>query len=350
MSTLTDKTGLHPGALVHVGERKIEKTRIRLIDYNVHEHEENEYETIEECFPFRDRKSVTWINIDGLHDVDLIGKLGEHYKIHPLVLEDILNTEQRPKVEYYEDYIFIVLKMIYFDDESGSIFTEQLSIILKGSTVLTFQERVGDIFNPVRKRIENSIGRIRNVGADYLAYALMDALIDNYFITVDKFADFVDDLEEELVTEPTRDTLNNIYRLKKEILYLSRYVRPVREVVSQLSRDESQLIDKSNEPYFRDLYDHVIQVVDMIDIFRELVAGMLDTYLSVTSNRMNEVMKVLTIMASIFIPLTFLAGIYGMNFDMMPELHWYWGYPIVLVSMIVIAVVMITYFRKRNWI
>lgn len=350
MSSYTKKAGLHPGSLVHVGEKKIEKTRIQVLDYDKENFGKQEYQSVEKCFPYRDTKTVTWINIEGLHETEIIAKLGKHYGIHPLVLEDVLHTEHRPKVEYYDDYMFVVLKMIYFDEESSTISTEQLSIILKGSTVITFQEMPGDIFSPVRNRIENSIGRIRNSGADYLAYSLMDSLIDNYFITIDKLAEVIDDLEEELVNEPTRETLNYIYELKKEVLYLSRYVRPVREVVSILSREESPLIGKSTRLYFRDLYDHIIQVIDMVDIFRDLIAGMLDTYLSITSNRMNEVMKVLTIMASIFIPLTFLAGIYGMNFDVMPELHWAWGYPVVLTLMVVVAVFMLLYFKSRNWL
>lgn len=350
MSKYTEQAGLHPGALIHVGEKKTDRVRIRVIDYDRQNHVKQELENIEDCFSYRDSSSVTWINVDGLHETKVIEKLGKHYSIHPLVLEDILNTQQRPKVEFYDDYLFAVLKMIYFDAEAGSIYAEQVSIIMKGSTVITFQERVGDIFDPVRRRIENSVGRIRNAGADYLAYCLMDVLVDNYFITIDKFADLIDDLEEDLVNDPTRETLNTIYGLKKEILYLSRYVRPVREVVSILSREENELIEKQTRLYFRDLYDHIIQVIDMVDIFRDLVAGMLDTYLSVTSNRMNEVMKVLTIMASIFIPLTFLAGIYGMNFDVMPELHWAWGYPVVLTMMIIVAVFMLVYFKRKNWL
>lgn len=350
MGSYTKKTGLHPGSLVHVGEKKIEKTRIQVLDYDKENFRKQEYQSVEECFPYRDTDTVTWINIEGLHETELIAKLGKHYGIHPLVLEDVLHTEHRPKVEYYDDYLFVVLKMIYFDEESSTISTEQLSIILKGSTVITFQEMPGDIFSPVRNRIENSIGRIRNSGADYLAYSLMDALIDNYFITIDKLAEVIDDLEEDLVNDPTRKTLNYIYELKKEVLYLSRYVRPVREVVSILSREESPLIVNSTRLYFRDLYDHIIHVIDMVDIFRDLIADMLDTYLSLTSNRMNEIMKVLTVMASIFIPLTFLAGIYGMNFDMMPELHWYWGYPLVLSVMVIVAFGMLFYFKRRNWL
>ena len=350
MNPLSKKTGLHPGALIHIGEKKTESTRIFLIDYSRSSYENHELENVDDCFPFRDKESITWINIDGLHDVGLIEKLGNYYGIHPLVLEDILNTEQRPKVENYGDYMFIVLKMIYFDEVESSVYTEQLSLILIGSTVITFQESPGDIFDPVRKRIEGSVGRIRGAGADYLAYALMDSLIDNYFITIDQFAAAIDELEEDMVDNPTQETLSYIYELKKEILYLSRYVRPVREVISVLNREENELIDRSTIIYMRDLHDHVIQVIDMIDIFRDLSSGMLDTYLSITSNRMNEIMKVLTIMASIFIPLTFIAGVYGMNFDRIPELHWYWGYPFVLSLMVLIAVIMLGYFKKKDWL
>lgn len=350
MSDITRKTGLHPGALIHVGEKKQDVTRISIIDYDKDNYTTKVLDEIEECYQFRDTDTITWINIDGLHDTAVIDNLGKHYGIHPLVLEDVLNTHQRPKVEFYEDFLFVVLKMIYFDVESGTTNAEQVSIILKGSTVITFQERVGDIFDPLRSRINNSSGRIRTSGSDYLAYCLMDILIDNYFITIDKVADTIDDLEEELVNEPSRQTLNTIYQLKKEILYLSRYVRPVREVISVLSREDNRMITDSTRIYFRDLYDHIVQVIDMVDIFRDLVSGMLDTYLSIASNRMNEIMKVLTVMASIFIPLTFLAGIYGMNFDMMPELHWYWGYPLVLSVMAIVAFGMLLYFKRRNWL
>ncbi len=344
------KIGLPPGTLIHIGEKKIDKPRIRVIDYDSVQLEEREAETIEECFPYRDKLTVSWINIDGLHDVGVIEKVGNHFGLHPLLLEDILNTEQRPKLEDYGDYLFIVLKMLYYEEEENKIRAEQLSLILGPNIVISFQERVGDAFNPVRERIRNGKGRIRKVGVDYLAYALVDAIVDNYFIILEKFGERIEELEEELVTDPTEKTLQEIHELKREMVFLRKSVWPLRELISGLERGESSLVHESTRIYLRDVYDHTIQVVDTIETFRDMLSGMLDIYLSSTSNKMNEVMKVLTIIATIFIPLTFVAGIYGMNFEGMPELSWHWGYPIVLLSMFVIVALMLIYFRRKRWL
>ncbi|MBN1761981.1 MAG: magnesium/cobalt transporter CorA [Methanomicrobia archaeon] len=345
-----EKIGLPPGTLVHVGEKKAEKIRISIIDYDEAHVEEKEAKTVEECFPFKDKPTVTWINVDGLHEVGVIEQLGAHFGMHPLLLEDILHTEQRPKLEDFGAYLFVVLKMLYFEEGTRKILAEQVSLILGSDFVISFQEREGDVFKYVRERIRNSKGRIRKVGADYLAYALIDAIVDNYFIILEKLGETIEVMEEELVTNPMPDTLQTIHHLKRELIYLRKSVWPLREVISALDRGESPLIQESTGVYLRDLYDHTIQVIDSVETFRDMVAGMLDIYLSSVSNKMNEVMKVLTIIATIFIPLTFIAGIYGMNFDYMPELGWRWGYPAVWFVMCAILITMIVYFRRRKWL
>jgi len=344
------KTGLPPGALVHIGEKKTEKVRIRIIDYDEAHYQAKEAKTIEECFPFKEKPGVTWINIDGLHQVEIVEKIGTTFGIHPLLLEDILNTGQRPKMEDFEDHLFIVLKMLYFDAKDDEIRAEQLSIILGSNFVISFQEKEGDVFNPIRERIGNGKGRIRKMGPDYLAYTLMDAIVDNYFIILEKLGEKLESMEEELLTAPKPATLHAIHKLKREMIFLRKSVWPLREVISVLERGESSLIKESTNIYLRDVYDHTIQVIDTIETYRDMLTGMLDTYLSSISNRMNEVMKVLTIIATIFIPLTFIAGIYGMNFKYMPELEWHWGYFAALLIMASLAVVMGVYFRRKKWL
>jgi len=345
------KIGLSPGTLVHIGKKKIEKVRIRLIDYDEAQLEEKEPKTIEECFPFKDLPTVTWVNMDGLHDIEVMEKLGKHFDLHPLILEDILNTEQRPKIEDFEDYVFVVLKMLYFDEKEDVIRAEQVSIIFGSNFVLSFQERVGDTFDPLRERIRNAKGRVRKMGTDYLAYALMDAIVDNYFTVLEKLDEKIEGMEEELVSNPRPETLQTMHNLKREMIFLRKSVWPLREVVSRLERGESKLVKDSTGIYLRDVYDHTIQVIDTIETFRDMLSGMLDIYLSSVSNRMNQVMKVLTIIATIFIPLTFVAGIYGMNFEYMPELKWHWFYPKAFwLVMIGVAGVMLVYFRRKRWL
>jgi magnesium transporter len=344
------KVGLSPGSLVHIGEKKVEKVRITVIDYDVDQFQEKEVETIEECFPFKDTPTVTWINIDGLHEVQIIEKIGEHFAIHPLIQEDIVHTGQRPKMEDMESYIFVVARMLFYNGEMGEVESEQVSLILGSNYVISFQEKVGDILDPVRERIRNGRGRIRKMKADYLAYALIDTLVDNYFVILEKLGEKIEGMEDELVTNPTSETLQAIHILKREMIFLRKSVWPLREVINGLERGESPLIYESTGMYFRDVYDHTIQVMDTVETYRDMVSGMLDTYLSSLSNRMNEVMKVLTIIATIFIPLTFVAGIYGMNFEFMPELKWHWGYFAALGLMVVIFIGMVFYFRRKRWL
>ena len=344
-----------PGSPVFVGEQKADEVRITVIDYDTEHLEVKELDNVEECCPFKEKLTVTWINIDGLHEITVIQELGNCYGWHPLIVEDILNTNQRTKMDIFDDHIFISLKMLTYNSGEKSLGVEQLSLIMGETYVITFQEIQGDIFDPVRKRIENSKGKIRKMGADYLAYAIVDAVVDNYFKVLENIADEIEDMEEELVTNPSPDTLQRIHDLKREMIFLRKSVWPLREIINGLQREETPLIKESTNIYLRDLYDHTISVIDTVETFRDMISGMLDVYLSSISNRMNEVMKVLTIFAVIFIPLTFIAGIYGMNFNPekspfnMPELNWYFGYPFALSLMVIVGIVMLFYFKRKNW-
>jgi len=344
------KAGLPPGTLVHIGEKKSDTPKITVMDYDEAHFQEKEIKTIEECFLFKDKPTVTWINIDGLHQVEILEKLGECYGFHPLVLEDILNTDQRPKVEDYGEYIYIVLKMLDQSNKSNEILTEQISLILGPSFVISFQEREGDVFDPIRERIRNGKGRIRKMGPDYLAYALLDSIVDNYFVIMEKLGEKIEFLEEEVVKQPIPETLQTIHHLKREMIFFRKAVWPLREVIGSLERGELPLVKETTRIYLRDVYDHTIQVIDTIETFRDMVSGMLDIYLSSVSNRLNAVMKVLTIIATIFMPLTFIAGIYGMNFKYMPELEWRWGYPAIWFAVVLISVSMLIYFKRKRWL
>ncbi len=347
----SNKSGLPPGTLVHIGEKKTEKVRITILDYDETQLEEKEVKTIEECFPFKDKPTTTWINIEGLHEIDIIEKIGNHFSLHPLLLEDIVNTEQRPKMEDYGEHIFIVLKMLSHDDKANQIKSEQVSLVLGSNYIISFQEGIeGDVFETVRERIRNGKGRIRKMGADYLAYSLMDAIVDHYFFILEKLGERIEDIEDELVTNPSQETLRTIHHLKREMISLRKSVWPLREVLGCLERGESSLIQITTRVYLRDVYDHTIQIIDTMETYRDTLSGILDIYLSSISNRMNEIMKVLTIIATIFIPLTFIVGIYGMNFEHMPELKWRVGYFIVWGIMAIVALGMLFYFRKRKWL
>ena len=344
------KAGLAPGTLIYVGEKKAEETRISLFDYDESSFEEKEGARIEECFPFKDKPTVTWINVDGLNQPEIIEKVGKHFDLHPLILEDILNTGQRPKIEDFGNYLFVVLKMIYFDGETEETRIEHVSLILGENFVISFQERVGDVFNPIRERLRKEKGRIRKAGADYLIYTLIDAIVDSYYSILERVGEKIENLEDIVVAAPTPESLQTIHNLKREMIFLRKSVWPLREVISGLSRVESSLVQEATGIYLRDVYDHTIQVIDTIETFRDMLSGMHDTYLSSISNRMNEIMKVLTIFASIFIPLTFIAGIYGMNFSYMPELGWYWGYFAVWGVILFVGISMLLYFRRKRWL
>jgi len=344
------KAGLPPGTLIHVGDREVESVRVTYLDYDEHNMEEKQVSAIEQCFPFKETPTATWINIDGLHDIELMEKLGREFDLHPLILEDVLNTGQRPKFEDFGKNVFIVLKMLGYSEELQAVESEQVSLIFGANFVISFQERVGDVFEPIRERIRNNKGRIRKMKADYLAYALVDSVVDSYFKILERFSERIESMEEELVSDPTEKTLQQIHTMKREVILLRKSVWPLREAVSALQRSESDLIGEVTSVYLRDVHDHTIQIIDTIESFRDMVSGMLDIYLSSISNKMNSVMKVLTIIATIFIPLTFVAGIYGMNFELMPELKWKYGYAAVWLVMLIIGATMVVYFRRKKWL
>lgn len=344
------KIGLPPGTLVFLGEKKVEELKITVINYDEKHYSEKEVKNVEECFPYKDDPHITWINVEGIHQVEIIEKLGEHFVLHPLLLEDVVNTEQRPKIEEYEDHVFIVLKMCHFDQANDEITVEQISLILGANFVITFQEREGDVFNPIRGRLNKARGRIRGKGADYLAYALIDAIVDSYFTILEEFGGHIESLQEELITAPRMENLQVLQRLKRDMLSFRKSVWPLREVINGLVKGEPKLIKEDINVYLRDVYDHTIQVMDTIETFREMLSAMLDIYLSSVGNKMNEVMKVLTIIATMFIPMTFIAGVYGMNFKYMPELEWRWSYPLFWLLIIIILLIMIALFRRRKWL
>ncbi|MFW9993862.1 MAG: magnesium/cobalt transporter CorA [Candidatus Odinarchaeota archaeon] len=343
------KVGQPPGSLELVGRKKTESVEIRTIDYDENQITEKIAGEVEECKPFIDKPTVTWIDVVGLHDSTILKRFGDLLNLHPLVLEDILNTDQRPKVEDHGDYLFFVMKMISITEDHNLVI-EQVSLILGTNYVISFQEIPGDLFEPIRERIREKRGKIRSSGADFLAYSLIDTVTDNYFLILEKIGDRIEFLEEELVTNPDTSTLQVIHHLKTNIIFLRKSVWPLREVVNRLERGESKLIKVETQKYLRDVYDHTIQVIDTVETMRDIVSSMLDIYLSSVSNKMNEVSTFLTIIATIFIPLSLLAGIYGMNFKYMPELEWEFSYPLLLLFMLGISVTLLFYFRRKSWI
>ncbi|MHB8763696.1 MAG: magnesium/cobalt transporter CorA [Deferrisomatales bacterium] len=344
------KTGLPPGTLVHIGDAPAGSATIEVIDYGPDRVEERRLSTVAEVAPYLASDSVTWVNVTGVHDVELVAGLGALFGVHPLVLEDVVNTHQRPKAEAYEGYLYLVVKMIRWNAEEGDLDAEQVSLLVSPNCVVTFQEKPGDVFDPVRDRIRGGKGKLRRSGADYLAYALLDLVVDHYFGALEDLDERVEDLEDELLARPTPAVLEAIHALKRTMITLRKAAWPLRELVAAVERSESPLIAPTTRPYLRDVYDHVVQVIDNVESLRDVLAGYLDIYLSSVSNRMNEVMKVLTVIATIFIPLTFLAGIYGMNFDVMPELHWPWAYPALWAVMAAVAGGLLWFFRRRGWL
>jgi magnesium transporter len=333
-----------------VGERRTAATRITLIDYDAGQMTERQVESIAETYPFRDTATGTWINIDGLHDMAPIQAIGEHFGIHPLTLEDIVNTAQRPKLEIFDDYLYIVLKMLSFDPAAGTVKVEQVSIVLGRNVLFSFQEKPGDVFEMVRDRLRRGKARIRQTGCDYLAYALIDAVVDHYYLVLEQIAEEAEQIEQALLNSPDKNMMHRLHHLKRELILLRKQIWPLREVLASMIRGESTLIRETTVMFLRDVYDHAVQVIDTVESLRDALSGLLDLYLSTLSQRMNEVMKVLTIIATLFIPLTFLAGIYGMNFKYMPELEWPWGYAAFWALIVILAGAMVFFFRKRRWL
>jgi len=345
------KAGLLPGTLVHIGEKLSDTSKVTLIDYDGDHHLEKSIDQIEELRASKDRQTVSWVHIEGIHDTRVLEQLGDVFGLHPLILEDILNTDQRPKMQDMGDYMFIVLKRFCNTcDEHNDISAEQISVVLGPNYVISLQERSDALLDPIREHIKTSKGRIRKAGADYLAYSIIDTVLDSYFGILETLGDKIEIEEEALVNNSTPSTLRVIQHLKRDMIFLRKSIWPLRETISALERSESPLIQDTTGIYLKDIYDHAIQVIDTVETYREMLSGMIDIYLSSLSNRMNQVMKVLTIIATIFMPMTFLAGVYGMNFKHFPELEWHWGYLLFWIINLTIAVVMLILFKRKKWL
>lgn len=329
----------------------MEAAEITVIRYSEDHFKEEKFQDLADLLPaISASELVTWINVDGLHDEALVENLCTHLGIHRLTMEDILSVGQRTKLEEYADYVHVVLRMFDVDTTDDTIDGEQLSFLLKNNILLTFQERKGDVFDIIRTRIREEKGIIRKKKADYLLYSLLDTVVDQYFLTLENFSEKIEELEFALLENPNKETLNEIYELRRESLNLRRCVYPMREMISRFEKLEEPLINKETKIYVRDLYDHTIQIIETVEVFREMVIGLLELYMNSVSNKLNEIMKVLTIMSSIFIPLTFVVGVYGMNFDNMPILHYKYGYYGVWVIMVLIFVAMVIYFKRKKWL
>jgi len=333
--------------LIYTGTARARSVTVTIIDYDADRLDERICTRAGDLQDLITHPTVTWIDVDGVHDPAVIQEVGEAVGIHPLTLEDIANTLQRPKIEDYGNYLYVAVRMLSPDGEFQS---EQVSLVLGKDYVVSFQKQPGDVFGRIRERLRAGSGRLRNEGADYLFYSLLDAIVDGYFGVIEEFGERIEAIEEEVVAEPDRETLQAIYTLKRSLVALRRSVWPLRDVVAELERGESLLIREPTLVYFRDIYDHTIEIAETVETYRDTMTGTLDVYLSSQSSKMNEIMKVLTIIATIFIPLTFIAGVYGMNFAQMPELRHPWGYPAALASMAVVAGVMLLYFRRKGWL
>jgi magnesium transporter len=347
---VSHKAGLSPGTVVRVGDVPPKPAIVSLISYDDKHCIEKKDITIAEALPPKDQTGVTWINVDGVHNTSIVEAIGAHFNLHPLVLEDIVTSGQRPKLEDYTDYLFVTLKILSIDPQVKEVSSDELSLLLGPNYVITLHETEKDIFDPVRERIRKGSGRLQKSGSDYLAYALIDSVVDNYFSVFENLGEYFEDLQDNVVQDPSPQTLQAIQHFRNELILLRKSVWPVRDVINGLQRSDSPLMSRTTEVYLRDVHDHTIQIIDTIETFRDMLSGMLDIYLSSASNRLNSVMKVLTIIATIFIPLTFFAGVYGMNFKFMPELEWRWGYPLLWVVMVTIAVSMLIWFRRKKWL
>jgi magnesium transporter len=350
------KPGAAPGTVQHIGEKRVENVEIQVYDYDAKHIEEVSIDSIEDCEPYVKSPSNTWINIQGLHDIEKLKNIWSQFDLHPLIQEDIVNTSQRAKMEQYENCVYFVMRMLWYNTDEQTVEGEQISIILGENFVLSFQESDQPIFRPVVDRLNLSKSRIRSQDTDYLAYAIIDTITDHYFSLLGALAEQMEQIEDQLLDDPDEDTFQAIHELRQKIVFCRKSVWPARDMLNSVIRNESPFIQESTKIYFRDVYDHMVQIIDNIDNYRDLILSMHDMYMSHVSNKMNEVMKVLTIIATIFIPLTFIAGIYGMNFDPsaspynMPELSWYWGYPTAWGIMIVVGIIMVVYFKRKGWL
>ena len=344
------KIGTPPGTLVYEGDRTDEPVRISIMDYNAERLDEFSDAGIEDIQNCMAGNSVTWINVSGIHDLTIIETIGKLFNLHPLLMEDIVNTRHRSKIDDYEDYLFMVLKMVFRKPEETDLLFEHVCLVVGPNYVISFQEREGDVFGPVRERLRKAKGRIRKSGADYLGYALIDMLVDHYYVVLEQMGEVIEDIQEEALESPTVTTLNTIHDFRHQIVFLRKTIWPMREMIGTLLRGKSDIFSDDTMVYLQDVYDHVIQVIDTVETYRDLLSGILDIYMSSVSNKMNEIMKVLTVMATLFIPLTFFAGVYGMNFKYMPELEWHYAYPAFWVLTIIVFSLMIWWFKNKKWL
>lgn len=344
-----EKIGQPPGTLIHTGEKLIHEPIITIIDYNQLEYNENESVSWELCTPSERTDITRWIHVQGIHDIEMIQKIGSNFEIHPLILEDILHTQQRPKAEILSDSIYIAIRAFKYDNNE-ILDSEQISFLIGNGFLVSFQESGRNLFGQIKGRISKELGRIRKGSSDYLAYALIDLIIDQYFVILDIISDRIETIEDEVIKFPTSDILHEIHILKRNMITLKRNVWPIREILSRLFREDSNLIEDTTHVYLRDLNDHIIQINDLVETYREILTGIMDIYLSSVSNKLNEVMKVLAVISTIFIPLTLFASIYGMNFRVMPELDFPWSYPILLVGMLILGITLAVYFKRKRWI
>jgi len=349
LKKLTKKTGMPPGAVCYIGEQRDFIPNLNLIEYSPDFFEQKTIKRISEV-DVAGRNHVHWLNVEGIHDTQLIEQIGEHFQLHPLILEDIVNTSQRPKLEEYDNCVFITLKSLVFNEKEKRVTPEQISIVLFKNLVITFQEQIGDTLSEVLERIKLSKFKIRGKGTDYLVYALIDLIVDKYYFSIEALGSQLELLEDEVFNNPSPASLQKIQSIKHELLEVRRSVYPLREVINRFQKDDLDFIDESNLKYFNDVYDHTIKIIDTIETYRELNTGLKDIYLSSISLKMNQIMQVLTIVGAIFIPITFLAGVYGMNFDYMPELHWKYSYPVFWLIILLIIGALITFFRRKKWL
>jgi len=350
ISSKPKQIGLDPGTLIYTGEKVKEPIKFKVFEFTESEVWEKDFQKVEDIFYCKESKNKTWINIDGIHNIEMMEKIQNHFDIHPLTMEDIIHTSQRPKLEEYDEYLFIVLRMFTYNEAERELKNEQVSIILSERYIITFLEDPGDVFNPVRERIRKTGTKIRKKGSDFLAYSLIDSIVDSYFHILEQIGDEIEELEDRILLDPEQSDLQAIHNLRRELILLRKSVWPLRELLSILQRNENGIIRHQTQIYIRDVYDHTIQIIDTIESYRDMVMGMLETYLSSISNKMNEVMKVLTVIATIFIPLTFLAGVYGMNFKHFPELDKEWMYPWGFWGFIMFCGgLMYFYFKHKKW-
>ncbi len=335
---------------MYTGENKEEQVKITVINYDENVFDQKDTKSIEETLTAIDKSNMTWIKITGLHDVDIVEKIGSFFNLHPLLLEDVLDIDQRPREEEFGEYILIVLKRLFFDEKEAEVREVQISIIVGEIFVISFQEQADEIFDSVVERLSKGKGRIRKLGSDYLAYVLLDTVVDNYFVVLDQLARKIEIVEDDVIANPSQALTHTIHKLKRNVLQIHKSIWPLREIVNNLERAESSYIKETTSIYFRDVQNHIIQILDTMDSFREMLSGMFESYLSSVSNKLNEIMKVLTIISTIFIPLGFIAGWYGMNFKYMPELSNPFGYYITMIITAFLGVLMVLYFHRKHWI